>query len=176
MAASLFLASLLSPVNSVQSWFLSAVWLWPLVLWSEMGVRETCYRVHEILFSSPSPARHQLLATWVAGVLLAITLGNGVLVRVLTEPGLLPGFLAGALFIPSLALLLGVVGKAEQPLQILMLIAWYLGPMNGLPPQHHRSNDRCNGAGGAMILRCRQPGAPCSRRPGTPTAAEIPIT
>ncbi len=54
--------------------------------------------------------------------------------RVLTEPGLLPGFLAGTLFIPSLALLLGVVGKAERPFQILMLITWYLGPMNGLAP------------------------------------------
>ena len=134
VTAGLFLASLLTPLDGVQSWVLPAIWLWPLVLWSEMGVRETRYRVCEILFSSPFPARRQLLATWAAGVLLAMALGSGVLVRILTEPRLLPGFLAGALFIPSLALLLGVVGKAERPFQILMLIAWYLGPMNGLAP------------------------------------------
>jgi hypothetical protein len=59
---------------------------------------------------------------------------GGVLLRFLTEPSLLPGFVAGALFIPSLALLLGVVGGSERPLQIILLITWSLGPLNGLVP------------------------------------------
>jgi protein-S-isoprenylcysteine O-methyltransferase Ste14 len=42
--------------------------------------------------------------------------------------------LAGALFIPALALCLGAVGGTERPLQILLLIIWYLGPLNGLIP------------------------------------------
>lgn len=45
----------------------------------------------------------------------------------------LPGFWAGAPSIPALALCLGVVGDTERPLQILLLILWYLGPLNGLP-------------------------------------------
>lgn len=131
-AAGLFLACLLSPLETVRSAILPLVWLWPLLLWSELGVREARYRVNPLLFSAPAPLRRQLPAAWTAGVLLALLLGGGALVRFLAEPALLPGFAAGALFIPSLALLLGLLTGTERPAQILLLIWWYLGPLNGL--------------------------------------------
>lgn len=132
VVAGLILACLLSPLETVQRWLLPLVWLWSLPLWSEMGVRERKYGVDQLLFSAPSPLWRQLPASWTAGVLLYVILGSGALLRFLGEPALLPGFLAGALFIPSLALLLGVVGGTERPLQILLLIFWYLGPLNEL--------------------------------------------
>jgi hypothetical protein len=132
VAAGLLLACLLSPLEAVRRWLLPIVWLWPLLLWSEMGVLASRFRVDQLLFSAPSPLRRQLSATWTAGFLLAMITGSGAFVRYLAEPVLLPGFVAGALFIPSLALLLGVVGGTERPFQILLLIAWYLGPLNGL--------------------------------------------
>ena len=133
VAAGLILACLFAPLARVQRWLLPLVWLWPLPLWSEMGVRERKYGVDQLLFSAPAPVGRQLAATWVAGVLLYILLGGGALLRFLAAPALLPGFLAGGLFIPALALCLGVVGGTERPLQILLLILWYLGPLNGLP-------------------------------------------
>jgi hypothetical protein len=132
VAAGLILACLTAELATVQRWLLPLVWLWPLSLWSEMGVRERKYGVDQLLFSAPAPLRRQLPAAWLAGVLLYFLLGCGALLRFLTEPTLLPGFLAGALFIPSLALFLGVVGGGERPLQILLLLFWYLGPLNGL--------------------------------------------
>lgn len=132
VAAGLFLTCLLSPLETVRSALLPLVWLWPLLLWSEMGVREAHYRVDQLLFSAPSPLWRQLPATWAAGVLLALLLGGGAFVRFLAEPAWLPGFVAGALFTPSLALLLGIVTGTERPTQILLLIWWYLGPLNGL--------------------------------------------
>lgn len=131
-AAGLMVACLVSPLETVQRWLLPLVWLWPLPLWAEMGVRESRYGVDQLLFSAPAPLWSQLPATWTAGVLLYLFLGGGALLRFLTEPALLPGFLAGALFIPALALCLGVVGGSARPLQILLLIFWYLGPLNGL--------------------------------------------
>ena len=128
----LILACLLAPLETTQRWLLPLAWLWPLLLWSEMGVRERRHRVDQLLFSAPAPLGWQLPAVWVAGVLLAIILGSGALLRFLAVPELLPGFMAGALFIPSLALLLGVVGGTERPLQILLLIFWYLGSLNGV--------------------------------------------
>ncbi len=132
-AAGLFLASLLSPLETVRG-LLPYIWLWPLLLWSELGMRESRYRVDQLLFSAPAPLWRQLPATWTAAVLLAFILGSGAFVRLLAEPTLLPGFVAGMLFIPSLALLLGVVAGTERPLQIILLITWYLGPLNGLAP------------------------------------------
>jgi hypothetical protein len=130
--AGLFLACLLAPLETVRRWLLPLVWLWPVLVWSEMGVRETRHRVDQVLFSAPSPLLRQLPAAWTAGVVLAVLLGSGALLRFIGEPALLPGFIAGALFIPSLALSLGVAGQSERPLQILLLIWRYLGPLNGL--------------------------------------------
>jgi CDP-diglyceride synthetase len=108
------------------------VWLWPLLLWSELGVRATRHRVNPLLAGAPSPLWRQVPATWMAGVLLALLLGSGALIRLWSEPALLPGFAAGALFIPSLSLLLGLTAGTERPAQVLLLIWWYLGPLNGL--------------------------------------------
>ncbi len=131
-AGGLLLACLLSPLETVRGALLPLVWLWPLLLWSELGVRATRYHVQPLLASAPAPLRRQLPAAWTAGVLLALLLGGGALIRFLAEPALLPGFAAGALFIPSLALLLGILTGTERPTQILLLIWWYLGPLNGL--------------------------------------------
>jgi hypothetical protein len=132
VAAGLLLAGLLSPLEVVRRWLLPLAWLWPLLLWSEMGVRASRFRVDQLLSSAPFPLWRQLPATWTAGFLLALMTGSGAFVRYLAEPVLLPGFVAGALFIPSLALLLGVAGGTERAFQILLLTAWYLGPLNGL--------------------------------------------
>lgn len=131
-AAGLILACLFSPLGATRRWLLPLAWLWPLLLWSEMGVREERYRVDQLLFSAPAPLWRQLPAAWTAGALLALVLGSGAFIRFLAEPGVLLGFVAGMLFIPSLALFLGVAGETERPLQILLLIFWYLGPLNSL--------------------------------------------
>jgi hypothetical protein len=109
-AVGLILACLLAPLETTQRWLLPLAWLWPLLLWSEMGVRERRYRVDQLLFSAPAPLWRQLPAAWAAGVVLAVVLGSGALLRFLAVPELLIGFVAGALFIPSLALFLGVMG------------------------------------------------------------------
>jgi hypothetical protein len=132
VAAGLILASLTADLSAVQRWLLPIIWLWPLPLWSELGVRERKYGVEQLLFSAPAPLWRQFPASWTAGILLYFILGGGAALRFLLEPALLPGFLAGALFIPALALCLGAVGGSERPLQILLLIFWYLGPLNGL--------------------------------------------
>lgn len=133
VAVGLIVACLLAPVDAVQRWLLPLAWLWPLPLWSEMGARETLHRTRELLFSAPAPVLRQLPATWLAGVALALATGSGALLRLASEPGLLPGLVAGALFIPSLALLLGLASGSGRAFQVAWMVLWYLGAMNGVP-------------------------------------------
>ncbi len=128
----LVIATLTAPLPIVRQWLLPGLWLLPITIWSELGVREIHSQVNQVLFSAPSPLRFQLAAAWFAGVLSAIVLGLGVLLRFLSEPGLIVGFFAGAVFFPSLALMLGVATKTDRAFQIVLLIIWYLGPLNGL--------------------------------------------
>jgi hypothetical protein len=131
-AVGLFLACLFAPLETVRG-LLPYVWLWPLLIWSEMGVRERRYGVDQLLWSAPAPLGRQLPAAWLAGVALAFLLGGGAFIRFLAEPALLYGFMAGVFFVPSLALFLGTATGSERPLQIILLVYWYLGVLNGLP-------------------------------------------
>ena len=52
--------------------------------------------------------------------------------RLASYAGLL-GWLAGALFIPTLALALGVWTNSSRPLEGLFTGLWYIGPLNHIP-------------------------------------------
>jgi len=46
--------------------------VWPLVIWSSMGMRESHFGTVQLLFSSPSPVMRQFTAIWLSGVLIAL--------------------------------------------------------------------------------------------------------
>ena len=133
VAAGLFAAGLFTPV-AVSRGFLVAAWIWPLTLWSAMGTRETRLRTDQLVFSTAHPLRRQLPACWVAGVIIALLSGGGTGIRLLVagdQLGLI-AWTAGALFIPTLALALGVWSGSSKLFEVLYLLLWYLGPANHL--------------------------------------------
>ena len=89
-----------------------------------------------MVFSSANSLRRQLPAVWLAGVLLAMVTGSGVVVN-LALHGEWPGVLAwvvGALFIPSLALCLGVWTGSSKSFEFIYTLLWYIGPLNQMVP------------------------------------------
>ena len=131
VAAGLFAAGLFTPV-SVSRAFLVAAWIWPLLIWSAMGTRETLLRTDQLVFSTPHPLRRQLPACWFAGVLIALATGGGTGIRLLLageQLGLI-AWVVGAFFIPTTALTLGVWSGSSKLFEVLYLLLWYLGPAN----------------------------------------------
>ena len=82
------------------------------------------------MFSSERSLTRQFPALWVAGVMLALFSGGGVAVRLAFSQDwhTLAAWLAGALFIPSLALALGVISRGSRAFEALYTISWYMGP------------------------------------------------
>jgi hypothetical protein len=113
---------------------LAFAWIWPVLLWSSMGVRESRDQTSQILFSTPHPLARQLSATWLAGLALALLTGSGFGVRLLIGGDLrgLQAWLVGALFIPTFALALGVWSGGSKLFEILYVLLWYLGPMHSI--------------------------------------------
>ena len=115
---------------------LAVAWIWPVLLWSAMGVREKRDQTSQLLFSAPHPIARQLSAVWCAGVVLAIMSGGGFALRLLSS-GDLRGVLAwgiGAIFIPTFALALGVWSASSKPFEIVYTLLWYVGPMHATIP------------------------------------------
>lgn len=115
---------------------LCVAWIWPVLMWSTMGVRESRDRTSQLLFSAPHPIARQLPAVWCAGVVLALITGSGFALRLVLGGnwrGLL-AWLIGAAFIATFALALGVWSGTSKPFEILYTLLWYVGPMHAIVP------------------------------------------
>lgn len=136
VAAGLTIASLFSPLDAVRKGLLPVAWIWPLLLWSALGTREARHGTDGLVFSVAHPLSRQLPATWFSGFLLALATGGAAGLR-LALAGDWAGagaWAVGALFIPTMALALGVWSGGGKLFEILYLVLWYLGPMQRVRP------------------------------------------
>lgn len=134
IAAGLTVASGVVVPRDARGILLAFAWIWPVLLWSSMGVRESRDQTSQILFSTPHPLARQLSATWLAGFALALLTGSGFGVRLLIAGDIrgLQAWFIGALFVPTFALALGVWSGGSKLFEILYVLLWYLGPMHSI--------------------------------------------
>lgn len=132
VAVGLIVAGLLSTGRKARETWLPLSWVWPVLVWSAMGVREARHRTEQLVFSTAHPLCRQLPATWLAGVIVTLLAGGGVAVRLLLagEWVTLLAWAVGALFIPTLALALGVWSGSSKPFEAAYVAWWYIGPIN----------------------------------------------
>jgi ABC-type transport system involved in multi-copper enzyme maturation permease subunit len=134
IAAGLTGASLVLSVDRSHGTVLPIVWLWPVLIWSSMGVREVQNRTDQLVFAAEHPLGRQLPITWLSGLIVTALMGSGVLLRLLIDGDVDGVFVwtAGALFIPSMALALGTWSGSNKAFQIGYMALWYIGPMQGV--------------------------------------------
>jgi hypothetical protein len=135
VAVGLIVACAAVPFADARGKLLAVAWIWPILLWSSMGVRESRDRTSQLLFSAPHPLLRQLSAVWLAGVIVALLTGSGFAMRLLAAGNIrgLAAWLVGALFIPSFALSLGVWSGSSKLFEVLYTILWYIGPLHSIP-------------------------------------------
>jgi len=131
-AAGLFIACVASPMDAARTGLLPAAWIWPVLIWSQMGTREAQWSTGALIFSAPRAMPRQLLASYAAGVIVALATGGGLALHLLFLRDLagLGAWAAGALFIPALALALGVCSGSRKFFEALYTAWWYMGPMH----------------------------------------------
>jgi hypothetical protein len=132
VAGGLWIASLISTLEYVRAFVLPITWIWPILIWSNLGSHEIRYNAQQMVFSSAAPLVRQLPASWLAGFSIAVLTGSGAALKLLSVgdgAGLL-AWISGTLFIPSLALALGVWSKSNRLFEVVYVCMWYLA-MNG---------------------------------------------
>lgn len=135
VAGGLLIAQFAAPLDVSRGPLLAAAWIWPILVWSVLGTRETRFGTEQLLFSCARILPRQFPAAWIAGILVAALTGLGVAVR-LALAGQIAGLLAwtvAVLFIPSLALALGVWSGTSKFFEALYTALWYVGPINRVP-------------------------------------------
>lgn len=115
-----------------QSIALGLAWLWPMLQLSQLGTREAVCDTEQFVYPTLHPIRRQFVAQWVAGVLLCLAIGAGSLAHWAAAGNLggIAGVVAGAVFVPTLALACGTLSGTTRLFEIFYLVLWYVGPMN----------------------------------------------
>jgi hypothetical protein len=135
VAAGLLIAQFAAPLEISRGPLLGTAWIWPVLILSAMGARESRFGTRALLFSCANILPRQLVACYLAGFTVAALTGAGAGVRLLLARNFLGLFawLAGALFLPALALALGTLSGSGKPYEALLTAIWYVGPMNRTP-------------------------------------------
>jgi ABC-type transport system involved in multi-copper enzyme maturation permease subunit len=143
ITAGLMIAIFTNPIDITRAYWIPIVWLWPVAIWSGMGNRERKNNTSQMVFSSAHPVLRQLPAAWLAGVLTTALLVIGVAVFFLANSDLpaMAGWVGAIVFIPTLALALGIFSSGSRAFEVAYVIWWYLGPM-----QKMQGLDFTNGA------------------------------
>jgi hypothetical protein len=134
-AAGFVIGGAVNSAAEAQGKILAFAWLWPVLLWSAMGAREAKHGTDALVFSSAHALSRQLSAVWVAGVILAMATGAGVGGRLLVAGHWagLGAWMVGAMFIPALALTLGVWSGSSKLFEGVYTVLWYIGPAQPTP-------------------------------------------
>jgi hypothetical protein len=121
--------------GTLQSVALGIAWLWPILIFSQMGTRETLYQTEQLVYPSLHPLRRQFAAQLCAGIAMTLLIGSGAIIHDLSTGSTsgLPAALVAAVFIPTLALACGALSGTTRVFEIVYLILWYVGPMNATP-------------------------------------------
>lgn len=126
--------TLLAPIQT-QSTALAIAWIWPILIFSQMGTRETLHQTEQLVYPSLHPLRRQFAAQLCAGVVITLLIGSGAIAHDLAV-GYTSGVFSvvvGAFFIAALALACGALSGTPRLFEVVYLILWYVGPMNGTP-------------------------------------------
>lgn len=153
VAVGSIVACFFSAPETTRQIILPITWVWPVLIWSAMGNRETRHNVQQMTFSSASPLWRQIPAQWLAGLIVTLLMAGGTLARLSMDGDstTLLAVISGAIFIPSLALASGVWSGTSKLFEILYLAIWYIGPLNHAIPELDFIGATSNGYPGFFI-------------------------
>ncbi|MFC6022472.1 hypothetical protein ACFP2T_40740 [Plantactinospora solaniradicis] len=125
-------AGAVAPIAAVPAVILPLAWIWPVLLWSRLGTQRHEYGVDALLGAYPG-ARRRMLAEWGAGLAIAGLTGLVPMLRMLLAQDVagLAAWGAGLVFVPSLALVCGVLSRTHRLFQASYLPLWY-AVLNGI--------------------------------------------
>jgi len=135
VALGLIVGSLFAPLQVSHLVLLPVAWIWPLNVWSALGTREARHRTEPLVLSGHHPLRRQFVALWGVGVLVALSMAAGVILRLAlsSEWVSLAALLIGAMFVPTLALAMGCWSGTNRLFEAVYLFFWYLVAIQDIP-------------------------------------------
>ena len=135
VAIGLCVAQLAAPFNVARLYLTPAAMVWPLIIWSSMGSRDTRHNTGSLLLSSPQPLARQFPAIWMTGLLVAMAAVSCMVCRAAAggQWSYAAALVVGAFLVPTVSLTLGTLTGSKKLFEVLYLMVWYIGSIDHLP-------------------------------------------
>jgi len=123
------IAQIAAPYDIARTYLLPAALIWPLPLWSALGTRDSRYGTQPLLTSSPHPLIRRLSSAWLGGLIISAVLCSGMAIKAVLAGQLIQAaaVAAGAVFVPTTALMLGAVAGSRKFFEVGYFMVWYVG-------------------------------------------------
>jgi hypothetical protein len=133
-AVLLWILNIMASPDSITLWMIVSA-IWPLLIWSKMGIRESYYRTNQIVFSCSKPLWRLLFASWLAGVIVTALVWSGAAINFVLHGQFvnLSAWMMAVLLVPSLALMFGAWTGSSKIFEVFYLVVWYAGIANRFP-------------------------------------------
>ncbi len=131
-AALLWIGCVIAPTPNLRQMGWMLMGIWPVLIWSKLGERDARHHTGQLIQPTAHAAIRQLSSSWLAGVgFTALGMSGALLGRAIHGETLeLPAWLLAVLFIPTLALMLGIWNRSSKAFEVIYPVLWYLGPFN----------------------------------------------
>jgi hypothetical protein len=129
-------SEILAPFEIVRRFIVPAAMVWPLVIWSAIGARQTLFDMKSLMFSSAGVHSRQFIAMLLAGIAVAVVMCLPMLVRAAAagEFAYLALLAASVLLMPATAFALGVVSGSRKFFEVIYPLIWYGGSIDNVKP------------------------------------------
>jgi len=135
IAIGLIVAQAVAPFEIVRLYLVPAAIVWPLTVWSTMGIKDFMHSTTDLLAISPGYWTRVFPARWVAGVLVAVIMLGPMTTRAALsgEWSYSGALLVAMLFVPTAAYAVGTTTGTRVLFEVSYLAVWYTGAVDHLP-------------------------------------------
>ncbi|MBI3195428.1 MAG: hypothetical protein HYZ34_13335, partial [Ignavibacteriae bacterium] len=129
VSAVLFVVCIVAPFDIMREWLLPAAWVWPLFIWSRLGMRLSEHFRQSNKNQDAQRDAMLMQVLWSVGVLIALVAGGGAALRFIIagEWATLAAWIISAAFIPSLAFVLSIWTNSNYAFEGIYTLLWIVG-------------------------------------------------
>ncbi|MBI5214295.1 MAG: hypothetical protein HY960_00920 [Ignavibacteriae bacterium] len=129
VSAVLLVVCVVAPFEIMREWLLPAAWVWPLFIWSRLGMRLSEHYRHKNKNQDAQRDAMLMQVLWTVGVLVALVTGAGAAIRFVLagEWSSLAAWIISATFIPSLAFVLSIWTNSNYAFEGIYTLLWLVG-------------------------------------------------
>lgn len=115
--------------------FIPLIWILPIVIWAKLGSAEKKFNMETYLFTYNNYRSSQLINSFIASFIFTILINTGILIRFILTNNIIGALyiLMAAFFVTSLGIFVGNATGSSTVFEVVYLMLWYVGILNGLP-------------------------------------------